>query len=192
MAGHTHGRRLCDCARRASAFPRVSDPSLWPGRLCCPSSKARSATCVGAARWCSVSDVGFGSESGAFSPALRRVPPRSASAGGLSSAADFCRQPSDQGLCWKRADRILPEVLPGLPGGVLGCPPHGGKPPPSFSYWLSACAQQARNGGKQLSWTPKRVFFSVQMSGHCCPISTAFKLSLRGITGRDGTWETPL
>lgn len=34
--------------------------------------------------------------------------------------------------------------------------------------------------------------FSVQMPGHCHHISIAFKLSLPGIAGRDGTWEAPL
>lgn len=61
------------------------------------------------------------------------------------------------------------------PRACLVCPRHSGKPPPSFCYWLSACAQQARNGGKQLSRKAK-CGFSVQMPRHCHHLSLAFKL----------------
>lgn len=142
--------------RGAWAPPLVLDPPLCPGCLCCPSSKTDNVTCVCTACWSLACEVGFHSRMALPSPqccagAHCAVP--TLRAGGLSSTklstADFCQQPRNKGCAGNELTTSCESCCPASQG-MLVHPPHS-KPPSAFSYWLSVCAQQAKNGGEQLS-----------------------------------------
>lgn len=145
MAGQTHGRRLCDCGQRGLGFPLVLDPSLWPGSLVLHQRQvvspvsalpvdAQSVMWGFAVGWrCLLPGVAPGPTMLCLLPLLVAFPPLSCS--GLT----FANSPVTKGCagnglttsCWSccLASRCM-----------LVRPPHSSKPPPSFSYWLSACA----------------------------------------------------
>lgn len=104
-----------------------------------------------------------------------------ASGGGLSSSklfmADFCQQPRNQGVCWKRADHILWDL----------CCCALTRAASLLLPLLTSC--QNVHSKEETGESSFLRNLSVLFLCRCHCISVVFKLSLPGITVSDGTSE---